>query len=216
MANSLLVGPIAKPEIRLVGDRIGTTRTSYFAEKVDHAKYLKPTFTMVIGGGVTQFDQEDLLTFSKNVRVIITTPLSPRPNYAKAAGSEFNSLTFEGKSPRSTYALPQSTHQNLNYVETYYTLNGKDPIRTKASVYVYRDWSDVEDYDNPSDDLAQVYGNIATLGFILSSSPTGSDYITLKAKSYQDGKESRVAIARFRIVAPQNYTSFASVETALP
>ena len=47
-----------------------------------------------------------------------------------------------------------------------------------------------------------------TDGFVLKTTNTGNDFITLKAKTYQAGNASRIAIARFKIVIPQNLKVF--------
>lgn len=191
------IGPIAKPFIRLVGNVIAGTNNTItgFNERVDHARFLNPTSTDVISG-VTAFDQDELLTFDKRVRIIITSQVSPRRTYVRESG-ELSSLEFEGSQNTNASSINQ-------YAETYYTLNGKDPVRTAATLYTYKEYSSQDDLSaNPLD-----VHPIGTQGFVLSASPTGGDFITIKAKTYQLGNESRVAVARFKIAQLQGTLEF--------
>lgn len=192
------IGPIAKPTIWLVGARAKLSNIEAFSSRVDHAKHLNPDSTLIIGG-FTQFDQKDILTFDRRVRIIITTNVSVRASYASPGELE-DSLVFQGRSD------PHRDILNL-YAETYYTLNGKDPIRTKSSVYVNLDMNDAKITTNPSRDLRGIQ-NLSSLGFLLSDSPTGHDFITLKAVTYQLGNKSRVAIARFTLATPVGNIGF--------
>ena len=58
--------------------------------------------------------------------------------------------------------------------ETYYTLNGKDPKRTKTNLY--------------------------TVPIILRSNTSGSDNIIFKARTYRAGQWSEVRKVEIRIV----------------
>lgn len=57
--------------------------------------------------------------------------------------------------------------------ETYYTVNGKDPVRTKAHLY--------------------------TGSFTVRHNKSGSDNFVLKAKTYCEGRESEVMKVEFKI-----------------
>jgi hypothetical protein len=174
---------IAKPQIWLEGIKVNGNS---FSERVDHDKDTSPTSTVIIGG-ITQFDSDDILTFSNNVRVIITTMALPKVTYNRESG-KLSALEFEGKG-----------RVNIKYVnqlsETYYTLNGKDPVRTKANLYNYRDRNDTTT-------------DTSDLGFVLSDSNVGNSLLTVKAVTYKNGKKSRIAIAKFRIVQTQNTLEF--------
>ena len=178
---------ISKPQIWLEGT---TVNGSSFSQRVDHAKNTPSTSTLTIGG-VTQLDEENdnILSFFDDVRVIITTVATPRKYYARTSG-KLSSLEFEGKHNVSLI--------NVNEVaETYYTLNGKEPVRTRANIYNYRDRNNTDNGD---------------LGFILSASSTGSNLITVKAATYQNGCKSRIAIATFKIIQTQNTLKFNNVK----
>ena len=178
---------VAKPQIWLEGT---TVNGSSFSQRVDHAKSTPSTSTLTIEG-VTQLDEnnDNILSFSDNVRVIITTIATPRKYYARTSG-KLSSLEFEGKHNVSLNNVNEAA-------ETYYTLNGKEPVRTAASIYNYQDRNDTDDGD---------------LGFVLSASPTGSNLMTVKAVTYQSGRKSRIAIATFRIVQTQNTLKFNNVK----
>ncbi len=200
------IGPIAKPQIWLVGDESKSGSIEPFSARVDHARHLNPAQTLTIDG-VTTFKQEKILTFDKRIRVIITTASHlTRPVYNRESGV-LGALEFEGSKEYPNV----SDDLNLNLLaETYYTLNGKPPVRTKAHLYNYLDMNDAT-YDSPSDGGSIT--NLSALGFILSASPTGSDLITLKAVTYWQGNKSRVAIAKFKIARPQGYLTFENRDT---
>ncbi len=198
------IGPIAKPVIWLVGQQLNSESIDEFSGRVDHSRHLNPAETIEIGG-VTTFKQEKILTFDKRARIIITAQVSPKANYTRESGV-LDSLTFEGNQANNN-------REAVNrYAETYYTLNGKEPVRTKANLYNYLDMNDGIYDGNPSNDTNDIT-NLSALGFILSASPTGSDLITLKAVTYQNGNKSRVAIAKFKIARPQDYLTFENRDT---
>ena len=185
---------IAKPQIWLEGIKVNGNS---FSERVDHDKDTSPTSTVIIGG-ITQFDSDDILTFSNNVRVIITTMALPKVTYNRESG-KLSALEFEGKG--------RVNIKNVNQLsETYYTLNGKDPVRTKANLYNYRDRNDITTDTDPSDN--NIIIDSSDLGFVLSDSNAGNSLLTVKAVTYKTGKKSRIAIARFRIVQTQNTLEF--------
>jgi len=182
--------PIAKPSIWLSGQARNSSDGTFneFAKRVDHAVHLNPVTTTIIAGGVTKYDEEDILTFEDEVRIIITTNCGSRFNYA-GISPKLEDTVFEGN---RTYS------PNINEVnelpETFYTLNGKDPIRTAAHLYNFLDRNETTDDEKG--------------GFLLSTSPTGSEFITLKARTYWFGKKSRIAIARFKIAKAQKNLDF--------
>ena len=183
------IGPIAKPHIWLEGEIInGTTSIESFSRRIDHAKDGVVTSSNSISG-VTNFNQENILTFSDKVRIVIQGQINPKFRYSLKDDTPNNTeLIFEGS------AAGEVSNSANYYAETYFTINGKDPVRSKAYLYKYRDLDD-RSQSNPSDDDLTWLG----IGFILGSSQTGSDLITLKAKTYHQGNESRIAIAKFKI-----------------
>ena len=103
------------------------------------------------------------------------------------------------------------------YAETFYTLNGKDPIRTKSYLYKYNDYNDYVSViretnpstftTDPSANLGVYSGslfddNIGDLSFRLRRNYAGEDNIILKAKTYYRGDTSDIAISKFRIYNP--------------
>lgn len=199
------VRDLAKPEIYLIGNRIsgGNQITGEtFSGIIDHSK--SGTSSIL---STTQLDKENVLTFSESVRIIITGQITPKPSYFRRDG-RFTSTEFEGKTNYSSV--------NVNfYAETFYTLNGKDPVRNSNYLYKFLDRNDLEDKTeiipptdiDPSDPGATlnpsapgvVSYNLNSLGFILRNNKTGDSLITLKTRTFYRGRISPVAIAYFKI-----------------
>ena len=192
---AISISPIIKPTIWLIGnltDR-GILQTDRFSGFVDHYKNIGTDSV----SSTTPLDEDNLMTFEEFVRIIITTNVSyPKPTYVRE-GRPLTSLEFEGKN---------KDENNFNLTaETYYTLNGKDPIRTSSYLYKYSDLNDRERDTNPSN--LDPKDNIGTLGFLLKVSPTGSNTVILKSRTYYDGKISPVSVAKFRIYFVDNTLS---------
>jgi hypothetical protein len=173
---------LEKPEIRLVGviaANNGIMRA--FNKNVDNSS---GTYD------ATGVDMNKLPNFQGSVRVIITGKVFPKPTYIRESGL-LPALSFEGKN------ITGSTVGR--YAETYYSLNDKTPVRSANYLYKYNDWDDysLDVISNPS--FPDSSDNIDGLGFFLKCPPTGASNITLKAKTYYQGSESIVAIARFKI-----------------
>ena len=186
---------LAKPEIYLIGNSIsgGNQNTGeIFSGIVDHSKSGTTSIT-----SPTQLNKEDILTFQESVRIIITGQLTPKPAYARRSGV-FSSIEFEGRQRENAIAVNQ-------YAETFYTLNGKDPVRNSNYLYNYTDRDDVETSSNPSDGTSS--STINTLGFVLKNVNSGSNLITLKARTFFQGGRSAVAVAYFKIYNSPIYTT---------
>jgi len=185
------IGPIAKPQIRLVGDIVGSDGwiLPYTSTRVDHAIATPPTSTTDILG-VTQLDKEDILTYNGSVRVIITGQTSDKPVYVRQGSTgALDTNQFEG-------SINLGIKSVNKVAETYFTYNGRDPVRTKAYLYNFKDWDDFvpEIEGDPSSP-----SNVTELGFVLRNSPTGNNLVTIKAKTYLRGNESRIAVVTFKI-----------------
>jgi hypothetical protein len=211
------IGPIRKPFIYLEGtpiyntdyDATDITGQVPFAGRVDHAKEKPATSTLTIGG-VTAYNQEDILTFNGNVRIVIDTNVGneilTKPQYqTKLVDQRDQETIFEGSNDDTSGLLSNK------YAETWFTINGKDPVRTKGYLYKYLDTSDQavkNDEGLPND--------WSGLGFLLGTAQTGSDLITLKAVTYYQGKKSRIAIAKFKIARPTKGTASLEVGNGVP
>ncbi len=157
---------LAKPEIYLLGTSVSggkQTTGGTFSGIVDHSK--SGTNSIL---SPTQLNKEDILTFDESVRIIITGQITPKPNYTRRSGP-FSSLEFEG---RVRYNDLDINH----YAETYYTLNGKDPVRTANYLYKYRDRDDFES----KEEIAAPYIsteviNVDTRTTLNPSNPSGYD-----------------------------------------
>ncbi len=198
------IGHIRKPFIYLEGqaihntdyDATDITGQDPFASRVDHAKDDVVTSSTTIGG-VTLFNQENILTFNENVRVVIDTNVGneilTKPTYQTQLVDQRDQETiFEGSNDDTSGLLANK------YAETWFTINGKDPVRGKAYLYKYlsaKDQAVKNDEGLPND--------WSGLGFLLGTAQTGSDLITLKAATYYQGKKSRIAIAKFKIARQQ-------------
>ena len=207
------IGPIAKPQIWLIGNEIYDSGLSGgFSARVDHAKNEAVTTLKTIGGGITQFDEENILTFNNRVRVIITGQVGNRFSYFTKDNLLPGHLTYEGPE-QSNDRDPGYTPVLGQYSETWFTINGKDPVRGKCYLYKYKDINDADTSTNPSAGTFTI-DNYAELGFILGSSQTGSDLITLKAKTFYLGNESRIAIAKFKIARHED--NVLEIENGIP
>ena len=188
---------IAKPQIRLIGTIInsnGDFEDDWQGMRVDNARTLPPVSTLLITG-VTQLDKDDILTFSDSVRVVITAKAGDKPTYVRQS-TVLDANEFEGK-------LKYSVGDYGKHSETWFTYNGKEPVRTKSHLYNFRDWDNFRTYeDDPS--AEHTLNNISSLGFVLRNNPTGHNLITIKAKTYWRGGESKIAIAVFKIAQQQS------------
>jgi len=198
------IGPIAKPHIWLEGALIKGIDSSSIVDlqtsrRVDHAKHLNSVSTTSIDG-VTALNQEDFLTFNSKVRIVISGQVGNKFNYV-SKNNRLSEKEFEGNT------FGNSTVLLNEYAETWFTINGKDPVRGKSYLYKYLDTDDLGENDDWTG-----------LGFILGGCQTGSDLITLKAKTYYKGLESRVAVAKFKIArylkSPSELSL--SIENAVP
>ncbi len=197
------IGPIAKPQIWLVGDEIMSNKIEFFSERVDHARAVEG----LVVTGTTTLKQEKLLTFDKRIRIIITSQIAGKPTYVRE-GRVLESTEFEGNQTNvEAKNFGDDQHKLMGqYSETYYTINGKDPVRTKINLYNYLDMNSLIEEKINIDPSAlksneiDTLSNLEELGFILSANQTGSEVITLKARTFYQGNKSNVSIARFKIV----------------
>lgn len=192
---------IPKPQIKLVGQVIesgGDIVDNSNGIRVDIARTSTPVSTTVITG-VSQLDKTNILTFYDSVRIIITGMAGNKPVYERQRRL-LDDLEFEG---HGTYE-----NNRLGVAETWYTFNGKDPVRTKANLYTFKDWDWYDDNinSNPSGDTGG--DNISTLGFVLRNNPTGHNLITIKARTYLRGSKSRIAVAVFKIAQRNDVSEF--------
>jgi len=183
------IGPIAKPQIWLEGSRVqGASAIEDFAGRVDMAKHESVTSMNTIYA-VTEYDETDILTFDRQVRIIITGQVSRKYDYVTANTTlPTASNVFEGEATDSSLL-------DINYwAQTYFTINGKDPVRTKAYLWKYKD---MDNFNDPAGT------NYEGLGFILGSAQTGSDLITIKARTFFGGNKSRISVVKFKIARQQ-------------
>ena len=197
---------VPKPQIQLVGNVLlsnGDIVDNSNGIRVDHARTLPPVSTTEITG-VSQLDKDDILTFFDSVRIIITGQVATdKPVYLRQNRPEgLGALEFEGA---NTYSATGAVNKDA---ETWYTYNGKDPVRSKSYLYTFKDWDWYDDQinSNPSGDTGG--SNISSLGFVLRNSPTGNNLITIKARTYYAGRESRIAVATFKIAQKNDISEY--------
>ena len=183
---------VIKPQIYLIGTIVKGGSYSQLVDNDIHT-YASTGLTFT---GTTQLDEDNILSFNDQVRIIITGQMTPKPTYQEKNGDgSLGSLKFEGNETFNTQI------NNVNeYAETWFTFNNKEPIRTRSHFYNFTDMDD-RTVEDPS---AGVTDNLNNLGFVLKLSPTGSPLITLKARTYFRGEVSRTAIAVFRLIYPQD------------
>ncbi|GAG66256.1 unnamed protein product [marine sediment metagenome] len=213
---------LAKPHIRLIGTNldIATGLMGTYNDIVDHSKLLPAISTTTIQGATKKesfLDISNMLTFQDSVRIIITGKAGNKYNYRRKEG-ELTDLWFEGNQTFNTQSGPNT---GINtWGETYFTLNGKDPIRTRKYLYNYRDWDDYHEVSvsesNPSQPSWEggkhTYDNANELGFLLRNNQTGSKVFTLKARTYFQGNYSRIALVIFCIITEVRSPFFESNE----
>jgi len=175
MPNIAIGTKLERPVVRLVGTLNANNSLRPFNSNVDHTKIVERVSSSLSRNRVsseTELHENNLLTFYKEVRIIIT-PYSDYPvRRYRNESQKLSALEFEGKTPI------QGNVMGL-YAETYYTLNGKSPSRTKS--YLYK-------YDSS--------------GFRLRRNYAGDDNIILKTKTYYRGRSSDITIVKFRIFNP--------------
>ena len=116
-----------------------------------------------------------MLTFYKGVTITIdpndeTLRSALQTTYYNNASAKTGSKRFQGKQYELTDANTIASVNNIAYI--YYTLNGKDPSRTKNNLYT---------------------------GPVKFNSNLTGDNITIKARTYYQGKMSGVSVARINI-----------------
>jgi len=179
---------LPKPEIRLDGEAVG----DLLGEWIDHSVTRKDGGLTIRGP-----DKSKFLTLRAPVSVIFNIP------------SEYPLFTYTNPDFKNTFTGTKRyvNHSDLfNYATIFFTINGKDPIRSKK--YLYQDNHLVlnEKVYNPS--VAAVVTREYIYdgkGFEIGSPPGGADQVRLKARMYYRGDWSDVAVARFNIArsAPQ-------------
>ena len=147
---------VDSPSITLVGDTIvsgtynGSDTTSI-------------TTKQVVIESSTAVRKREPITFWGDVVVTLT----PDTTWTANTYTNRSSTDIVGPTASSIGKIAQKS-------ETYYTLNGKDPIRTKANLY--------------------------TGAFTLRSNKSGTDNTIIKARTYQGGRVSEVMTVEVRIV----------------
>lgn len=199
------VRALVKPEIYLIGNEVPGKGIlgEIFSSIVDHSKSGTTTIS-----SPTTLNKAKVPTFQESVRIIITGQITPKLSYIRKE-SRFDSTEFEGKINYSPI--------NVNfYAETFYTLNGKDPVRNSNYLYNYLDRDDYITEDKtetipPTGGDPSLPGgitisdNLNSLGFVLRNNKTGDSLITLKTRTFYRGDISSIAVAYFRIYnAPSN------------
>ena len=147
---------IDPPSFTLVGQKVvdGTYGGGNDTESIT-------TQEVVVDG--TEITKREEIVFRGDVSVTIT----PDTDYTSNSYSNREDDDIVGSTNVSNNKVGE-------YSETYYTTNGKDPVRTKSNLY--------------------------TGAFTIKRNLSGSDNIILKAKTYCQGKCSKVNKVEIRII----------------
>jgi hypothetical protein len=146
------------PQFLLTGEQIISENPAQSTTLTDE---VIPAWTVKSGTTVTQ---QDVIIMSQSVEIEITD--------ADGGGNTIPSYNTTGDFVGGTPFNGRTIGGNF---EIYYTLNGKDPSRTKAYLY--------------------------TGPFTLSDNKSGSDNTIVKARSYMNGLWSDVAKIELRIAS---------------
>lgn len=193
---TLDIRKLNKPVIRLRGEQLIEGKSKFKDEIVDNS-----VVNSTVDGitSITSVDKDQILTFTGDVQIIITTD-SNLPRMGGATRS-----LYQGKEPAGIDTAGDYSAQGPivgQRAETYYSIGGKEPSRGKSYLYKYLDANDYVDSSNPSAGTSST--NINTLGFTMSMPQSSNDTVALKAKTFYKGNESDVALAYFRFVRPDN------------
>lgn len=188
------------PSITLYGQRIDAPRYNYRGERVlidnnpsaggtpvnpsDYVYSYKNTGTNRYTDTISTME-EVVSQHDSNIEVRKRESLLYRSNVevrlipdAKYTGTRYNPLR-----PTSPVGRAKIFYNNgsegiraIKTAETYYTVNGKDPVRTKANLYTGK--------------------------FLIKRNESGGDNTILKARTYVNGQASPVMKVEFRIIRP--------------
>ena len=159
-------GRVEPPTIQLVGKQV---TNGVYSSTNDTVTINTLEETTAHGNDVRK---REVLTFRGQVEVTLT----PTTNYGTNSYSRRDNTTDIIGAWEATRGVNNEPQVNLES-ETYYTLNGKDPTRTKANLY--------------------------TGAFTVRRNMSGTDNTIIKAKTYVQGKESEVMKSEFRIIRPR-------------
>jgi len=161
---------IPHPSIRLIGKVVNEGHGTYPGNEHPDTADTISTLDVEEGSDVItalDFRKREVLVYQGNVRVaIIPDTLNGR--------FEPRVYTNRDKLNDIIGSNEDIKTQMNRRSETYYTINGKDPVRTKANIY--------------------------TGAFTVRQNLSGSDNIVLKARTYCQGAASEVMTVEFRIL----------------
>jgi hypothetical protein len=158
MAISINTNKPATPIIKITGTQYDETTevsTAYVATSVTTSTVLTDANTV---------SKSSILSFVGDVSFTIAT-----------TGDSYTDATYSSTADFVGKKNMGSDNKVGNIAETYYTLNGKDPVRTKA--YLYK-------------------GQAITL----KTNKSGSDNTIIKARKYVAGQWSDIAVAEIKVI----------------
>jgi hypothetical protein len=176
MAN-VTITKLTAPNILLSGTQITDTKDTQTTVEVSLNQGTSiQNITSTFGAGTTEYKENNVLVFRDKVQVVMNSSYTAQAESAAvtaaaaalvAAGKEVNYGKFRDAT-------------NVNLAEIRYTLNGKDPSRTKF--HIYRD------------------------SFYIKTNKSGSDNTILKARVYYQGQWSDVVTVELKIASVDNTT----------
>ena len=183
MSTKVYKSPVTKPDIRIEGKLINTitgkigSRTNV---SIDQTPKLKGKAVRATKGESTGifplFADEVNITFYVDSYVKKSLQNS---NYNNA-NAKIASTTFQGKETSGKFSQATLVQNNIAYI--YYTLNGKDPSRTKSNLYT---------------------GPIK-----LRHNQASGDNVVIKARVYFNGQFSDVSVANIGIARRRGSKTF--------
>jgi len=182
MSIKVYNNPVAKPKIEIEGKLISTdgkigSKTSISVDQTPKVNGNSVRATKgESAGSLPAFYNE--VTLSLDVDSSVRKSLQ-NSNYNNA-NAKINSTTFQGKETSGKYNQAPSVVNNIAYI--YYTLNGKDPSRTKSNLY--------------------------TGPITLRHNQFSGDNVIVKARVYFEGQSSSVTVANINIVRRTSSKTF--------
>lgn len=161
---------IQPPVIRISGSKVSSTdgAIAESSEDIYNSQHVVEN--------ELEFTQRETVLYDDEVTVTIV----PDSSYETYTYKDIDAYEDFSK---STNKVIGKVRKNVNNVgqnsisETYYSLNGKDPLRTKTFLY--------------------------TKPFVVRRNSSGSDDVILKAKTFVGGKSSLIRTVKIRIVDKQ-------------
>ena len=160
------------PTITLIGQRIPQPFVPGHPKGANDTESITTMEEVIsVHDGDLQVRKRESLLYRSNVEV----RLAPDSKYTGTRYKPIRPTTATGQA-KIFYDNGSEGIRAIKTAETYYTTNGKDPVRTKANLYTGK--------------------------FLIKRNESGGDSTILKARTYVNGQASPVMKVEFRIIRP--------------